>query len=259
MALRLVQPGLGPSRPLVATFLSWAGMDAKIRAAFGPAPCIIADDSAKGTETLAELLEFAHKAGGVAQVSRLALVGYSAGCQRVRKLRMDGAKADAYLLSDGTHASWPPQEWQIAWLRELADEARRGKVLMVASHTWQTYTEELTPPLTPFASTVTVLRMATGFPLEQGGPPEAPMVSRDGQLWVYSYASAKSDAKAHSYQAMFAQPKLAVQHVAPWLQNGPPAPSVEPTTRTTSSSSSDDIGPGLALGGLMWLANRLGR
>ena len=258
MTLRLVQQGQGAARPLVATFLAWAGMDAKIRAAFGPAPCIVADDSAKGTETLAEIMEFAHKSAGVSQVSRLALIGYSAGCQRVRKLRIDGANADAYLLSDGTHASWPPQEWQIAWLRDLATQARKGKVLVVASHTWQTYTEKLTPPLTPFASTVTVLRQATGFPLERGGPPEAPVISRDGQLWVYSYATKDADMKAHSYQAMVVQPKLAVQHVAPWLLNGSrPTPTPTPTKEPArTASSGGGLDEGLVLGGLAILARK---
>ena len=257
MTLRLVQRGIGATRPLVATFLAWAGMDAKIRAAFGPAPCIVADDSAKGTETLAEIMEFAHKSAGVSHVSRLALIGYSAGCQRVRKLRIDGANADAYLLSDGTHASWPPQEWQIAWLRDLATEARKGKVLVVASHTWQTYTEKLKPPQTPYASTVTVLRQATGFPLEHGGPPEAPVVSRDGQLWVYSYATKEADMVAHSYQAMVVQPKPAAQHLAPWLLNGPqmsPTPTKEPTRAPSSSGGIDE---GLVLGGLVMLARKL--
>lgn len=258
MALRLVQQGMGATRPLVVTFLAWAGMDAKIRAAFGPAPCIVADDSAKGTETLKEIVEFAHTNAGVSHVSRLALIGYSAGCQRVRKLRIDGANADAYLLSDGTHASWPPQEWQIAWLRDLAADARKGKVLMVASHTWQTYTEKLTPPLKPFASTVTVLRQATGFPLDHGGPPDAPVVSREGQLWVYSYTTKEADMKAHSYQAMVVQPKLAALHVAPWLLNGPqPLPTMPTKEAAKMSASSDDVGDGLLLGGLMMLARKL--
>lgn len=221
----------------------------------GP-PCIVADDSAKGTETLAEIMEFAHKNAGVSHVSRLALIGYSAGCQRVRKLRIDGANADAYLLSDGTHASWPPQEWQLARLRDLAAQARKGKVLVVASHTWQTYTEKLKDK--PFASTVTVLRRATGFPVKHGGPAETPVISRDGQLWVYSYATKDADMKAHSYQAMVVQPKLVAQHVAPWLLNGPqPMPTTPTKEPVTTSTGGDDVGDGLLLGGLAMLARKV--
>jgi len=243
MTLRVVQPGAGgPRRPLMLFFLWWAGLDAKTRAAFGPGPCIVADDSAKGAETLPEIAEFAHKAAGLQHISALGLAGYSAGCQRVRALRRAGAEASAYLLLDGTHASWPPEAWQIDWLRDIADQARRGRVLVVASHTYQTYTEELTRPLTPFASTVTVLRKATGFALERGGQPEAPRVSRDGQLWVYSYASAKADAKAHSYQAMFAGPKLATNHVGPWLNN-----PEHPRQAEGAKASSGTTGPGADL------------
>ena len=257
MPLRLVQPGLGATRPLVAMFLASGDLDTKIRAAFGPAPCIIADHTKDGKETLLELVEFAHKSAGVSQVSKLALVGYSAGCQRVRKLQIDGANADAFLLSDGTHASWPPQEWQIAWLRDIANQARKGQKLVVASHTWNTYTETLKEKA--YASTVTVLRKATGFPLEKGGPPEAPVVSNDGQLWVYSYASKDADMVAHSYQAMVVQPKLAAAHVAPWLLNGPQAsPRPEPTKEPArTSSSSGDIDEGILFAGVAMLARRL--
>lgn len=255
MTLRLVQPGMGANRPLVAMFLASGDLDKKIRSAFGPAPCIVADHTKSGTETLAQIMEFAYTNAGVSQFSKLALIGYSAGCQRVRKLRIDGANADAYLLSDGTHASWPPQEWQIAWLRDLATQARKGKILVVASHTWQTYTEKLTPPQIPYASTVTVLRQATGFPLEKGGPPEAPVISRDGQLWVYSYATKEADMVAHSYQAMVVQPKLAAQHVAPWLLNGPqPVPTTPKNEPGRTSASSGDVDVGLILGGLALLA-----
>lgn len=256
MALRLVQPGIGATRPLVAMFLASGDLDRKIQAAFGPAPCIIADHTRDGKETLRDLMDFAYKNAGVSNVSRYALIGYSAGCQRIRKLRIDGAEAAAYLFSDGTHASWPPQEWQIAWLRDLAAQARKGKVLVVASHTWNTYTEKLTPPQTPYASTVTVLRQATGFPIERGGPPDAPVVSHDGQLWVYSYASKDADKVAHSYQAMVVQPKLAAHHVAPWLLKGPqpsPAPTKEPTRSTSRDRGIDD---GLLLGGIALLARK---
>lgn len=255
MTLRLVQPGLGPSRPLVAMFLVWAGLDDKIRQAFGPGPCIIADHSAKGTETMADLVEFAHRTAGVEHVSAIALAGYSAGCQRVRALRLAGVNAAAYLLIDGTHASWPPQDWQITWLRELSEEARSGRILLVASHTWQTYTERLTPPLTPFASTLTVLRMATGFPLKEGGPPEAPAVSHDGALWVYSYATAESDARAHSYQAMFVLSKLAGRHVAPWLAgNRGPVPAPKPQEAQDTSEEGGGLETALTVGGLLFLS-----
>ncbi len=85
MALRLVQAGEGHPRPLVLAFLVGGDLDPKLRAAFGPRPCIVADGVAKGP-MMGELLDFAHHRAGLREVSRVALVGYSAGCQRVRAL-----------------------------------------------------------------------------------------------------------------------------------------------------------------------------
>jgi hypothetical protein len=196
-------------------FLVGGDLDPKLRVAFGPRCCIVADSSAKGP-MLTGLLDFAHHHAGLVEVSRVALIGYSAGCQRVRALRIAGLKAHAYLLADGTHASWPPEEWQIAWLRELANEARAGKVLLVASHTMQTYMEGA-PKGKAFSSTVRVLRMATGWKLDRTGPLERPMVTREGALWVYSYASAKADAPAHAAQLARVVPELVARHLGPWM------------------------------------------
>ncbi|MDI1442392.1 hypothetical protein [Polyangium sp. 6x1] len=202
-------------------FLVGGDLDPKLRTAFGPRPCIVADGLAKGP-MMEELLEFAHHWAGVHELSRVALIGYSAGCQRVRALWMSGVRASAYLLVDGTHASWPPAAWQIAWLHELADEARRGRILLVATHTLQTYTEEL-PKGRAFASTVRVLRMATGLPLDRAGPLEWPAVTRQGALWVYSYASAKADAGAHAAQCSRVLPEMCARHVGPWVNVEPPS------------------------------------
>ncbi|MRG98569.1 hypothetical protein [Polyangium spumosum] len=233
MALRLVQAGEGHPRPLVLAFLVSSDLDPKLRAAFGPRPCIVADGLANGP-MMEELLEFAHHRAGVHEVSRVALIGYSAGCQRVRALCMSGVRASAYLLADGTHASWPPAEWQIAWLRALADDARRGRILLVATHTFQTYTEEL-PKGRAFASTVRVLRMGTGLPLERAGPLERPAITRQGALWVYSYASAKADATAHAAQCSRVLPEMCARHVGPWLD-------VEAPRRTQQGRGSVGLG-----------------
>jgi hypothetical protein len=181
---------------------------------------------------LPELLEFAHRTAGLEHVARLALVGYSAGCQRVRALRLSGVSASAYLLADGTHASWPPAEWQIGWLRELAEEARQGRILVIATHTLQTYTERL-PPGRALASTVRVLRMATGWPLDHAGSLERPALTREGALWVYSYASAEMDAPAHAAQLVRVVPELCAKHLGPWLRDE--APQKRATTGSIGS------------------------
>ncbi|MDI1451872.1 hypothetical protein QHF85_47955 [Polyangium sp. 6x1] len=215
MALRLVQVGEGHPRPLVLAFLVGGDLDPKLRAAFGPRSCIVADGVAKGP-MMGELLEFAHQRAGVREVSRLALIGYSAGCQRVRALYLAGVRASAYLLADGTHASWPSDEWQIAWLRELAGEARAGRALVVATHTMQGYTERL-PKGQAFCSTARVLRMATGWKLDRAGSLERPVVTREGALWVYSYASADIDAPAHAAQLVRVVPELCARHLRAWV------------------------------------------
>src|SRR5512145_2805651 len=98
MTLRVVQRGEGNPRPLVLAFLIEQVIDKDLREALGPTPCIVADGEARGP-MLPEMLAFAHKKVGLEGVSRLALVGYSAGCQRVRALRLAGAVAHAYLLA----------------------------------------------------------------------------------------------------------------------------------------------------------------
>ena len=163
MALRLVQEGKGDPRPLVLGFFLGSDQDMYLPITVGERACLILDDSATGP-ALPELLEFAYRQAHLRQVSDLALIGYSAGCQRVRSLRLAGANASAYILVDGPHASWPPQEWQIDWLRDLANQARQGRVLLVASHTQQTYCEEL-PKDQAFSSSWPVLQMATGWRL----------------------------------------------------------------------------------------------
>lgn len=248
MTLHVVQSGQGTSRPLVACFGPMAA--AALPKLLGPAACIVFDPDGHGSETMPQIVDFAARHAGFGAVSATGLVGFSIGCSRVRALRVAGASAGAYLLVDGTHANWPPQPWQIAWLRDLADLARGGKLLLVASHTYQTYTEKI--PRSPFASTVTVLRQATGFPLAQGGPPSAPIVSRDpltgpptSGLWVYSYASKEADYEAHKHQGGPALHALAAAHLAPWLAAaGAAVPSPQRSGQTLLIG--DSLAAGLA-------------
>lgn len=248
-----MQKGTGAARPLVAAF---GPLDpGKLPAKLGPGPCIVVDSDGHGTESMVQIVDFAAQKSGATSFSATALVGFSIGCSRVRTLRLDGAIAGAYLLMDGTHASWPPQPWQIQWIRDIADQARAGKILVVASHTYQTYTEKIAG--NPFASTVTVLRQATGYQLAQGGPSTAPVITRDpitgppsSGLWIYSYASAEIDKAAHAYQGGPALHELAGKHLAPWLAAvGSSAPAVTPTPQTARRALlvGDSLASGLGL------------
>src|SRR5262249_49529645 len=142
------------------------------------------------------------------------------------------------------------QPGQIQWLRDLADQARTGRLLLVASHTYQTYTEKIAG--NPFASTVTVLRLATGFALAQGGPPMAPIASRDpltgppaSGLWVYSSASKAIAPDAHSYQGGPALYALAAAHLVPWLAAQSSA-ALSPRTAPRTLLIGDSLAAGLA-------------
>ena len=231
MALRLVQEGKGDPRPLVVGFLLGGDLDMYLPIAVGENACLVLDDAATGP-AMPQILEFAYKQANLRHVSELALIGYSAGCRRVRELRLAGANASAYVLVDGTHASFPPEQWQIDWLRDLANQARQGRILLVASHTQQTYCEELTNGQA-YSSTWRVLQMATGWSLSNGGTIEKPAITRQGELWVYSYASAKADAAAH--RAQYSQaPVLCSAHLGPWLNRPRAAPGQAATGKDAS-------------------------
>lgn len=245
MSLHILQAGQGASRPLVAAFGPMAA--AKLPKILGPAACILFDADGHGTETMPQIVDFAARQAGFSAVSATALIGFSIGCSRVRGLRLAGANAGAYLLVDGTHASKPPKPWQIAWLRDLADQARAGQILLVASHTFQTYVEKMPQP---YSATVTVLRQATGFALAQGGSATAPIVTKDplsgppaAGLWVYSYASAEADYEAHKYQGGPALHAMAAAHLAPWL-----AAISSPSSPSTGAARALLVGDSLAVG-----------
>ncbi|MDI1445960.1 hypothetical protein [Polyangium sp. 6x1] len=66
--------------------------------------------------------------------------------------------------------------------------------------------------------------MATGWPLARAGPLDAPVVTREDALYVYSYASADIDAPAHAAQLVRVVPELSARHLGPWVaQQGLPA------------------------------------
>ena len=44
-------------------------------------------------------------------------------------------------------------------------------------------------------------------------------MTRNGSLWVYSYASAEMDAPAHAVQLVRVVPELCAGHLGPWLRN----------------------------------------
>lgn len=232
MSLRAVQIGRVPKPITVFAFLVGRHMDGILRRVLGADVTIVCDDTSTGPEVYSGLLRKA-EALGDGPIGPVALLGYSAGCQRVRKLWCDGARPAAIGLFDGTHCSWPADQWQLDAWGGMVERARdASEMLMVASHTFQLYTEGLQKD--PYMSTATTLRNVTGWTL--------PMVSadklyQDGLLYVQSCPSKLIDKDAHTRQQTEVMPELCRTLVAPFLRSWREAliaseeetPTTEPT------------------------------
>jgi hypothetical protein len=211
MSYRLIQAGSGECRPLVILYLVGAQVDDDVRAALGPTPAIAAFDDSRGEALYATVSRVRRDVE--AQIGDVVLVGFSAGCQAVRRELIAGGDPAAVVTIDGTHATLPPESWQIEVWQKLARRARHGERLFVATCTQNTYVEQL-PKTQRYAAVVTVLRAATGFALE---PAAVPAGEHEGSLHVYSFASATTDHHAHVAQQRVVMPEMLRRYVAPWL------------------------------------------
>ncbi len=209
--LRTIQVGQGDRRVLVLLFLVGESLDARIREVLGPNPCIMADVKANDPRTLADYLAEAECVCGC-PIDGYVLGGWSAGVGKVRSLLGDGCKPLALVLADGTHASKPPEKWQLDVWAPYVERGRKGEMVFAASHIFNTYVESLPRP---YLSTVSVLRLLTGWQLDKGGQIGAPIEQHDGELHVYSYSSSSCDAVAHGKQVMDVLPMMLERHVRP--------------------------------------------
>ncbi|MBL8743622.1 MAG: hypothetical protein JNK04_21075 [Myxococcales bacterium] len=145
-------------------------------------------------------------------IEEIAVAGWSAGCHGVRNV-LETVAPEIVFTWDGTHASIPqPGSMPVAPWRTLADRARNCEVLWVATHVYNTYTNQLRPPQGPYDSTVKVLRDITGWELPEPTGTD-PTIRREGELVVYSYASGPADAPAHARQIR----EVAGMTVREWL------------------------------------------
>jgi hypothetical protein len=145
------------------------------------------------------------------------LVGWSAGAGAVRSLLAAGARPEVTVMLDGgVGGDMPPSPAVVETWRAAAERARGGDGLLVLSHIYQTYTEGL-PGASAYPSTVRVVRLATGLPLDPPAPRESPREVRDRGLVVLSWASGVIDGKAHSEQQTRALPLVLNRYVAPHL------------------------------------------
>lgn len=236
MTARIISAGSGERRPLVLLFFvppirrpGDPHMDDQIRAAL-PGACVIAYSTPDG-ETVAAAEARARKVGWPG--GPLAICGFSAGCLRgIRQRLREGAKPDAIIAIDGTHASLPPAAWQLDVWRPFIADARAGRRLFVATCTQQTYVEGL-PGDERYMATVTLLRRLTGWPLANPGPHPVGEYVSEGDLHVHSYASRDMDGTAHSDQQTRVLPEMLRRHLAPWLaRRGGAAPAQDEDRHT---------------------------
>lgn len=255
---RMVQPGTGERRMLVLLYLIHPDRDAAIREALGPAPIILAraDDGDPGPAITFEEASIRHRLDlpqPTDYLAGLVLGGWSAGCSGVRK-RLLEIKEDAwwrkqlraFALADGTHASLPPEPWQLDVWRPWVERARRGnrctggepnclcdicsfrrrlpEFTFAASHTYQTYVEHL-PGAQHYTSTVNVLRSLTGLALPRPGFTSGPSEYHDGDLHIESYPSAEIDGPAHIRQQTEALPRMLRQYIRPLVERAASAPT----------------------------------
>lgn len=207
MTMKLIAPGRGERREVVIVYHldPHAGeIQGRIRSA-APDAIIINDTSNVGgyyltPMGLAATLEWGRKAAGALGLGRSILVGFSAGCQALRAHLLAGARPDAIVAVDGTHASTPPHEAsQIKPWKDAASSARLGGPPLVASHT------SIKPPT--FLSTRETLELVTGWSL----PRFAEGRRQEGNLVVRSYPGA--DAAAHVDQARNALPRMLAEAI----------------------------------------------
>lgn len=220
VTLRLIQHGAGPARVVVC---GWHTAPEYLHDV--PPDAVLAVD-VSGAYTsptpLSTVLDWLHRSiPGEPWVPRaLVLLGWSAGCQAIRAHLKAGARPQVVVALDGTSGSVPADDAaHVAPWRELAERARAGGCLALLSHTGMTYTERL-PPAQRYAATVTILRAATGWALDDDGPIEAPVERVEGDLHVLSCRSAAGgapDAAAHVAQVTTLLPRLLRGHVVPWL------------------------------------------
>jgi peptidoglycan hydrolase-like protein with peptidoglycan-binding domain len=202
-------------------------LDDQLRAAL-PGCTIVAYTQADG-EPLSTTRLRVERARGAPLKGRVALVGYSLGVSRgVRQRLRDGAKPDALLCIDGTHASYPAADWQLDIWRPFIADARAGKRLVVMTCTGQTYTERL-PAAKRFQSTLNTLRQLSRWPLDQPEPLPLGEVHSDGDFHVHNYASQEIDATAHSKQLTHVLPEMVRRYLTPWLAQHRAPTSDRPT------------------------------
>jgi hypothetical protein len=215
----LIQRGTGP-HVLVMIFTGTAATKApKI---LGPAVTIYAVAGSRLSDAeireIRRLRDAAAAAGG-----ELWTCGYSAGGGAVRA-SLDSIDPDGAIIADGGPISLPgqPQTMPRRQYERYIDLAKRGERQFIASHTYLTYTEQITDdPRTPqvenpWMSTVNTLRQITGLPLPEPAVGQHTVTTLGG-ITILSYESGSADGKAHSRQVQEVLPMMLETYLRPRL------------------------------------------
>jgi hypothetical protein len=206
VTLKLMSPGRGEARDLLVVFHvdpSAKSVQADIINAAGDA--IVVNETFAAFKSLyasptplPKLMEWAVKEAGAMAIRRVVLAGFSEGCQGVRSQLRAGMRPEAVIACDGTHASRPPAAEHIQPWRALAERAKAGECVFLASHT-RIHTEYLT--------TRETLELITGWKLT-----EKMAFKAEGKLCVYSWPG--NTAAAHIEQRRLALPKMVAEAFA---------------------------------------------
>jgi len=231
---RAVQQGEGP---IVFGFLIGNHMDAELRAALPGRPIVMSSESGLQV-TRGDLVAGAVQVGAKLEAHPPVLVGFSAGCQGVRKLLAEGLEVSGVIVLDGTHSSIPISPAHTLLWGEHMDRAREGREFFDGSCTQMGYVERI-PVGQPgrASSTRHVLEAAAGVDLPPG------TVIAEGNLHLESHPSADVDKDAHIREQREHLPRVLRERLAPFLaaREGSPAlppPPAEPAPPTGSGAPS---------------------
>jgi len=192
----------------VLAYLVGPMLDGPLRAVLGGRALVATSESACSPSDIPAACAMA----GVPESDGIYLVGYSRGCQAIRTQLMRDVDPIGVVTIDGTHASLPPEQWQIDVWRRLAQRARCGKRQWVATCTQMSYVEQL-PPGEPGRALST--RHLLERVLETQLPPGREL--HDGSLHALSFPSRSIDQAAHARQLRDVLPMVLERFALPWL------------------------------------------
>lgn len=227
--MKILQRAPDPSAPLLIAFHCGPQFVDAIPPSWGLASILL--PSYAGSASLTEI-DAARAATGTQ--GPLVLVGWSAGCGRVRELLRAGADVAAVVALDGISGDVPPTAAQMAPWREVCAKARTGHACAVLTCTEQVYTSVDLPPGERFMPT---LDTCSALWLERDpaavtrlSPERSPYEA--GRLRIEVHASQRYDGPAHLREANEHGPRILRDLVVPHVEASGKPVDVPPLSDT---------------------------